>query len=366
MINKYLLKFLSGACLVIGSTGMARAGCDCNHPPPAGFPGGGMSSVCGLQTANVQLMGSSTVCYSGTASCSTGPVSEYSISFSTPVRAFWIEFPGGFILSRTVNGVPSTYDPCTHPQFTDQVNLTANSNNITSVTLQIRWPTTGPNKIEVYGYVRTNNAESGLPDAIVSYGCNETTFTWLTAPAMPASIFLSSPKCYPRGWLLGNQASPGATSYTWSGAVSGTFYSVVGPFISDSYSPAYVCVFASNACGSSAPRCSTITIPRVSWCGGYRGVSDPGEEDAVDKNPLLTKDVNVFPNPATDQVTVYLKGEGTFTVDITNLTGRSERTVQVTGNQRHNIDVSRFAPGLYLFTIRKDGLVIDRRKITVL
>lgn len=365
MINKYFLKFLSVACLVIGATGIANAGCDCNHPPPAGFPGGGMSSVCGLQTANVQLTSSSSVCFSGTASCSTGPVSEYSISFSTPVRAFWIEFPGGYILSRTVNGVPSTYNPCTHPQVTDQVNLLANSNNITSVTLQIRWPSTGPHKIEVYGYIRTDNTQSGLPDAIVSYGCNETTFAWLTAPAMPASIFLSSPKCYPRGWLLGNQSSPGATSYTWSGAVSGTFYTVVGPFISDSYSSAFVCVMASNACGSSAPRCSTMTIPRVSWCGGFRSAAGHGKEEVADKAPPPAADVNVYPNPATEQVTVYLKEEGVFQVEIASLSGQLIQSVQVTGQRRQEIDVSKFTPGLYLFTIRKNGLVKDRRKITI-
>jgi Secretion system C-terminal sorting domain len=333
---------------------------DCNNADPFGF----ISSVCSLQTLNVQLSSPPTVCIATTPTCAVGVQHTYNISFSTPVRAFYIDFPGGYILQRTVNGVVSTYDPCSHASFTDQVNFDINSNNISSVTVTLRWPTQGPNRIKVYGYIRQDNS-SGFPNQIISYGCNETTFTWQTPPVAPANIFLSSPKCYPPGWLLGNQSSPGAYSYTWSGAVLATCYTVIGPFVSANQT-INVCVTANNSCGQSPATCSTLVIPRVSWCGGgwFRN-QEPAGKIIYENDKETSSNMDAYPNPASNFISLYIKKSGRYISNITTVSGKIILSQIIQGQIKTDIDVSKLVKGIYIIVIKENAFIVERKKILI-
>lgn len=77
----------------------------------------------------------------------------------------------------------------------------------------------------------------------------------------------------------------------------------------------------------------------------------------VVENPI---NVGLFPNPATDFVTLEFGADaaGTYTVDVFNALGQQMSAQQVTagnGSTRFEIPMNGFADGIYFVSIKKNG-----------
>jgi hypothetical protein len=72
--------------------------------------------------------------------------------------------------------------------------------------------------------------------------------------------------------------------------------------------------------------------------------------------------MNVFPNPATDEVRfVYEKEQGAVDIKIYSALGNEVRTVH-TSEQEANVSVQNFPCGLYLYRIFRNGNLINDGK----
>ncbi len=355
MSPKLFLKTIALSVFTLFALKQSKAQCHaCTDPAP--YTG---QQVCGLPAPTINQP--SATCLA--ASACSGSSYDYTINFPSKVKAFFIYVTGGNILNRYITAdiisQPYTAYPCTPPKTTNEFG-TDNGNVIYSVRLNIRWTNNTTNYIEVYGY--TGPADPYQTATVAYYKCFSIAAP-LTVPATPASVGLSSPVCYsnPKGWLLGNQSSPGATSYTWSGSASGTYTTVTGPFVTSNQT-VNVCVVANNGCGTSAARCSTFYVPNV--CGGFRPIAGTlnGQSQSNDD---FASDINIYPNPAQGNLNIYLKKTGKFTVEIISSQGQVLKKADVTGQQKLNIDVSGVSKGIYLVTIRQNGLEIEKRKIII-
>lgn len=356
MKPKLFEKFMLLAIITAVSFTEASAQCHaCTDPAP--YTG---QQVCGLPTPS--LSQPSTTCLAA-SSCS-GTTYSYTVSFPSKIKAYYIYITGGNILSRFISAdiisQPYTAYACSPAVITNEFG-TDNGNVIYNVQLNIRWTASTPKYIEVYGYTGPANT---MTASVAYYGCFAIAASG-SVPATPATVGLSSPICSttPKGWLLGNQSSPGATYYTWSGAVSGTYSSVTGPFIAASQT-ATVCVAAGNACGVSAPRCATLYIPNI--CGGGFGRNaEVINEITVEEESGFKADVNVYPNPASGILSVYLKKPGRFTVALINTSGHNMLSTIVTGQMKASINISTLPKGVYIAVISENGVVAERKKILI-
>lgn len=77
-------------------------------------------------------------------------------------------------------------------------------------------------------------------------------------------------------------------------------------------------------------------------------------------------DINLFPNPATDELSVKLSGSSTkpYTLEISDIAGRRVNTMRIS---RHDaptdVDISSLPPGVYLVSFRFDDNTAVTRKI---
>lgn len=184
--------------------------------------------------------------------------------------------------------------------FTEGGALGSNS----SFSLNITWDSPGTKVIRFFGY--TGNSSGGFPSQLKYFGIRTVTVTLpCTVPAAPNDIYFSSPSgCT---WqMLSNNVS-GATGYEWSSY--GWFPTQAGPKLRGANY--YLCVRATNSCGNSPWYCETITVPTLPGCnGGYF---------SRNSNSVSTK---IYPNPAQDRVTISLREEGDYKVDLVNTLGQ--------------------------------------------
>lgn len=78
-------------------------------------------------------------------------------------------------------------------------------------------------------------------------------------------------------------------------------------------------------------------------------------------------DVNVFPNPSSAEFTVVLEGPNALndaSVEIYDLGGRKLLTQHLSGKTM-KIDDHKWAPGIYILTLRSKGVVIAQKKLSV-
>jgi len=358
MLHKLLQRVIAFTLFIAINKSESFSQChSCSDPAP--YTG---QSACNLPAPS--LYGPSNPSYCLSASACSGTAYSYTITFPSYVKAYFFFITGGNVMSRYISGdVPSPYlqyscsPAVTQPEFF----TFTRGNVIGSVTLTIRWTTNSNqyNNIEVYGYTGNENSNQAT---ISCYGCFNVTPP-PTLPSPPANLHLSSPVCYstPKGFLLGNQASTGATSYTWSGYVSYQTTYVTGPFVAAGQS-VYECVAANNACGASQPTCSTIYIPNV--CGGYRQAIDKAKKLLMSKKDLnLRTELNVYPNPASNRISVFVNGEGMFMAEIRSLSGQLVYTTNIIGQNPKEIDVSKLQRGIYLISVRNKAIFIDHQKI---
>jgi hypothetical protein len=111
-------------------------------------------------------------------------------------------------------------------------------------------------------------------------------------------------------------------------------------------------IVAMNSAGESLPlKGQIIRIP----------IKQSSEEDA---NVVEEKDLRVFPNPAQDQVTVYLNGEGNLIdqVGIYNTTGQEIYFQNGLERKYVSLDVSNWTTGMYFIQmIAEDGTLVTKK-----
>lgn len=92
---------------------------------------------------------------------------------------------------------------------------------------------------------------------------------------------------------------------------------------------------------------------------------------AVDFNPESTKFTTIFPNPASDQVTIdfFLDRSSAVSIEIYSMEGRKVYSAAVEGvNQGFNyanVQVGSFSHGIYVVKLLQDNSLMDQRMLSV-
>jgi len=78
--------------------------------------------------------------------------------------------------------------------------------------------------------------------------------------------------------------------------------------------------------------------------------------DAVSVNEAVVNSLNVYPNPATDQLNVVFDATSTSTVELTDLTGKVVDTQSANaGANTISFDVVNVNSGVYFVSIKNAG-----------
>ncbi len=99
-----------------------------------------------------------------------------------------------------------------------------------------------------------------------------------------------------------------------------------------------------------------------SWCNGAMDTLIIGIE-----NPVASSGFSLFPNPASQRITISRSADdqGIATITILDLQGRSLETVNMGANATVDLDVEGFAPGFYLARLEAEGQIPTTRKFQV-
>jgi len=84
----------------------------------------------------------------------------------------------------------------------------------------------------------------------------------------------------------------------------------------------------------------------------------------IDEN--VFKEVEIFPNPTEDQVTIDLSGSDHFGVALTisNIVGKNVLTDQIPNNStRHHVQLGHLEPGVYLITLEMESVKMTKKII---
>lgn len=162
-------------------------------------------------------------------------------------------------------------------------------------------------------------------------------------PQTPTSVSGNAMVCNGSVELYCANGSYGATTYTWTvpsgwtilGSSSGACIQV-----SVGASGGSVKAKANNSCGSSGTRSFTVAVT-------CRNAGDA----------LIDNTFSVFPNPATDNVTISSTGlaDGNYTVVLTNLLGQVISTHEVISADNMfeaRFDLSNLSSGLYMVSVQ--------------
>src|SRR6185369_14532526 len=75
--------------------------------------------------------------------------------------------------------------------------------------------------------------------------------------------------------------------------------------------------------------------------------------------------LNVYPNPASNSITVMLNSESssTATMEITNLMGQTVYANQIQPENANTINTEKFENGIYMLRVTEDGQVFNKKFI---
>lgn len=155
---------------------------------------------------------------------------------------------------------------------------------------------------------------------------------------------------------------------TWTPGIKNgnTFTSGSGALLG----PGYQMVYArtSNACGKSAVVSKNLYIPAPP--GGCTMLVPPSPngsrsaENRLSKNSdIIAENISVYPNPATDKLTVILPSiSNSAFINIYNANGKLMRTERL-NDAVNELDISAYGAGLYLVKISTEGVITKQVKI---
>jgi len=96
-----------------------------------------------------------------------------------------------------------------------------------------------------------------------------------------------------------------------------------------------------------------------------------GTTDVIDWNPISTKFITIYPNPAAEKATIdfYLDKLSTVTVEVYNVTGEKVYSFSNSninsGFNYFDLPLSNFSNGLYFIRLLQDNALVDVRKLSV-
>lgn len=195
-------------------------------------------------------------------------------------------------------------------------------------------------------------------------GCNSNlrSITVTGAPAQPGLLNITNLNILNSTGTVSIASVTGATSYTWT-ITNGTILSGQGSTSvnvkkNTGAASATVCVRANNGCGSSAQRCSTMTLGlQFAPMENGSGPAETSERNTIQFNyPIPT----VFPNPAYDFVNLKFDEiwHGTeVNAYLLNIEGKTIREFSFvpSSEEMQQTDVSGLMPGMYMIVLRTEG-----------
>lgn len=82
----------------------------------------------------------------------------------------------------------------------------------------------------------------------------------------------------------------------------------------------------------------------------------------IEENIVFDQDLNIYPNPAHNLLTIQNNGEGLYFIELSSLNGQLIYSTRMEGTT-HQIDLSSFEKGVYFITIRSKDSVTTRKII---
>ncbi len=169
-----------------------------------------------------------------------------------------------------------------------------------------------------------------------NFGCSSTTSQLINITPLPVVAAVSVPPSICKGesaFLIVN----GANTYTWvsnSIYLQGTQVSV-SPNVSTTYSV----IGSSNGCTSSA-----FVSVIVSECVGIKSLSSN------------TNDLKVYPNPSSSEITVELKKDGIYKIELVDVTGKVV-LVKSSEEEKLNLNINFLSNGVYYLKAKSQNTI---------
>jgi hypothetical protein len=110
------------------------------------------------------------------------------------------------------------------------------------------------------------------------------------------------------------------------------------------------------------------TYPCTGWPQEKPGGGNGKDDEALKREPMLSTGMLVFPNPATQAVSVnYHFGTGAEKrLVVYDLSGRRVASVPVTeAHGSHTLQVESWIPGIYLVRMEENGKAIHTQRLTI-
>lgn len=404
-MKKVNLHLLTTMILLFTTPGFLKAQCDCSaYTDPFGFCNNQNSTVgtlgnsCGLAT--LPISGSTSTCQVGTSCTASSNFYYYTIviPFSSlapngqsvgPVTGYACKITGGIIDSSfayVANFSPSPVkQPVCSTANQNAVYLLTSNSYMTQLKLRVHWTTASLNNtLQVWFYSQKNQSTStSNPPDYLTYYTYLINSTATSAPATPNVISVSSPVSSPCGWKLATNSQANAVNYSWnilSGLIRGNTNSPSYSALCNSGNPYYITPYigptvapnqsvtmqvrAGNGCGNSSYYTASLQIPGPIGCFG-KGV--PYIADSVNiKGVPLGNDLDVYPNPATQKISINNFEGSINSVSLLSAQGTMVKQSNPTANGIVTFDVSHVPAGIYFVNIRlADGTVKSKKVVVV-
>ncbi len=188
---------------------------------------------------------------------------------------------------------------------------------------------------------------------VVNAGCTGTSPNQvISVNPLPTAAFIATPNTSTpcNGIVSFSNQSSNATAFQWNFADNSPQVNFTNPSHTYKSTGTYnVTLVVQNACGSD-----TAIVPvSVTSCVGIEDLSDES-------------DVTIFPNPTKNNITVTYNNvdANTFKLEIMSIAGQviyTETNNQFHGKFQQNIDMSRYAQGVYFVRIVTNSNTISRK-----
>jgi hypothetical protein len=213
---------------------------------------------------------------------------------------------------------------------------------------------TGPNGFtsqEQNPIVSTSSTsnESGNYEVVATIGnCTSTSAaTWVIVHPIPDAPIATSNAPIDEGSILSLMSSSVAeANYLWTGP---------NGFTSNEQNP----TVSTNA---SMPMAGLYAVQvMVNGClSDFSSVSVQINEANTIDDSNVNSSVRIYPNPAHDQLSLELLGEGFKNVEIVNALG-SVVLRQYISQKKMNLNIASIAPGLYIIVLQGEGLRVEEK-----
>lgn len=227
-----------------------------------------------------------------------------------------------------------------------------------------------------YGKTYTVQVRAYVGGVWGTYGviCNLTTPSTIPAPSIQS---VCNTTLAARSTQFYCNAVAGATNYEWNVVNTSLGYNStmqvtnnstawrlsyhVGTLLNTAY-VVKVRAYAGGAWGAFGPACTITTGPVQSAFDDDSANREASEEEGTtySTSDLSEMFLNVFPNPATDNVTITVEGAKTNLVEVFNIVGEKVATL-ILSNGKADLDITAFPQGVYIIKAEiAEGMITKR------